>query len=121
MLGRAVMFNSGYTENISALLEFHPKPLAQKVESYIKDFIDFLRKIDSLSPLPDDIILCTIDVDFHPNISHNEGFIVLRKSLESRKGKTISTDSQMDLAEQRTIFLSTTCLLLSKRPQGEQP
>ena len=64
--------NSGYyTENISAFLEFHLKSLAQKVKSYIKD-TTFLRKVASLSPLPDDIILCTIDaVGFYPNIPHD--------------------------------------------------
>ena len=46
---RPVISNSGYyTENISASLEFHLKPLAQKVKSYIKDTNDFLRKIASL-------------------------------------------------------------------------
>ena len=98
---RPVISNSGYyTENILAFLEFHLKPLAQKVKSYIKDTNDFLRKMASLPPLPDDIILCTIDVvGLYPNIPHDEGLIALRKSLESREDKTISTDSLMDLAE----------------------
>ena len=99
--GRPVISNSGYyTENISAFLEFHLKPLAQKVKSYIKDTNDFLRKMASLPPLPDDILLCTIDVvGLYPNIPHEEGLIALRKSLESREDKTISTDSLMDLAD----------------------
>ena len=99
--GQPVISNSGcYMENISAILEFHLEPLAQKVKSYIEDTNYFLRKIASLPPLPDDIILCTIDVvGLYPNISHNESLIALRKSLESRKDKTISTDSLMDLSE----------------------
>ena len=98
---RPVISNSGYyTENILAFLEFHLKPLAQKVKSYIKDTNDFLRKMASLPPLPDDIILCTIDVvGLHPNIPHDEGLIALRKSLKSREDKTIYTDSLMDLVE----------------------
>ena len=99
--GQPAISNSGYyTENISAFLEFHLKPLAQKVKSYIKDTNDFLRKIASLPPLPDNIILCTIDVvGLYPDIPHDEGLIALRKSLESREDKTVSTDSLMDLAE----------------------
>ena len=95
-----IISNSGYyTEKISAFLEFHLKPLAQKVKSY-KDTNDFLRKIASLPPLPDDIILCTIDVvGLYPNIPDDEGLIGFRKSLESREDKTLSTDSLMDLAE----------------------
>ena len=47
--GRPVISDSGYyMENISAFLEFHLKPLVQKVKSYIKDTNDFLRKIASL-------------------------------------------------------------------------
>ena len=54
--GQPIISNSEYyTKNISAFLEFHLKPLAQKVKSYIKDTNDFLRKITSLPPLPDDI------------------------------------------------------------------
>ena len=87
-------------ENISAFLEFHLKPLTQKVKSYIKNTNDFLRKIASLPPLPNDIILCNINVvGLYLNIPHDEGLIALRKSLESREAKTISTDSLMDLAE----------------------
>ena len=99
--GQPVISSSGYyKENISAFLEFHLKPLAQKVKSYIKDTNDFLKKVARLSHLPDDIILCTIDiVGLYSNIPHDEGLITLRKSLESRKNKTISTDSLMDLAE----------------------
>ena len=99
--GRPVILKSGYyKKNISTFLEFHVKPLTQKVKSYIKDTNDFLRKMASLPPLPDDIILCTIDVmGLYPNIPHDEGLIALRKSLESRKDKTISTDSLMDLAD----------------------
>ena len=49
--GQPVISNSGYyTENISAFLEFHLKPLAQKVKSCIKDTNDFLRKIASIPP-----------------------------------------------------------------------
>ena len=81
--GQPIISNSGYyKKNISAFLEFHLKTLAQKVKSYIKDTNDFLRKMASLPPLPDDIILCTIDVvGLYPNIPHDEGLIALRKSL----------------------------------------
>ena len=88
-----------FTDNISAFLEFHLKPLAQKVKSY-KDNNDFVRRITNLPPLSNEIILCTIDVaGLYPNIPRDEGLIALRKSLESSEDKTISTDSLMDLAE----------------------
>ena len=72
--------------------------------------------------MPDDIILCTIDVvGLGPNIPHDEGLITLRKSLESREDKTISTDSLMDLAEwvlKNNIFEHNLSFLSNL---GEQP
>ena len=99
--GRPVISNSGYyTENISSFLDFHWKPLAQKVKSYIQDTNGFLKKIANLPPLPDDLILCTIDVvGFYPNIPHEEGLIATRKALHTRKDKAISPDSLIELAE----------------------
>ena len=42
--GRPVICNSGYyTKNISAFLEYHLKPIAEKVKSYFKVTNDFLR------------------------------------------------------------------------------
>ena len=75
--GRPAIFNSSYvTDKISSFLDFHLEPLSQKVKSYIQDTKDFLKKIANLPPLPDDLILCTIDiVDLYPNISHEERLI----------------------------------------------
>ena len=79
--GRPVMSNSGYqTEKMSAFLDFHLQPLAQAVKSYIKDTNDFLNKLRSLPKLPDNIILCTVDVvGLYPNIPHEEDLFALRK------------------------------------------
>ena len=69
---RSVISNSSYfTENISSFLDFHLKPLAEKVKSYIQDTNDFFKKIANLPLFPDDLILCTIDVvSLYPNIPH---------------------------------------------------
>ena len=69
--------NSGfYTKNISAFLDVHLKPIAAKISSYIKDTNDFLRKLQSLPKLPDDVILCMIDVvGLYPNIPNEKGVI----------------------------------------------
>ena len=99
--GRPVISNSGFfTENISAFLEYHLKPLSQKVKSFIKDTNDFLKKLDELRDLPDEFILCTIDVvGLYPNIPHKEGLESTRKVLNKREDQTISTDSLILLAE----------------------
>ena len=101
MPGRPVISNSGfYTENISSFIEYHLKPLVQNVKSYIRDTNNFLSKLASLPPLPDDVILCTVDVvGLYPNIPHDEGLIAMRKALDLRKDKRISTESLIELAE----------------------
>ena len=59
------------------------QPLARGVKSYIKDTNHFLKKLRSLPNLPDDIILCTVDVlGLYPNIPHEEGLSALRKLAE---------------------------------------
>ena len=99
--GRPVISNSGYyTENMSAFLEDHLKPIVQKIKSYIKDTNDFLRKLDALPSLLYNIILCTIDVvGLYPNIDLEDGLVAMRKALDAREDKTVSTDSLIELAE----------------------
>ena len=99
--GRPVMSNCGfYTENISSFLDYHLQPLAQKVKSYIKDTNHFLNKIKKLGSLPDGAILCTMDVvGLYPNIPHGEGLASLRRFLETRDNKQISSDTLTELAE----------------------
>ena len=75
---------------------------------------DFLKKIANLPPLPDGLILCTVDVvGLYPNLPHEEGLIAIRKALDIRKDKTISTDSLIELAEyvlKNNIFEHDKCL-----------
>ena len=52
----------------------------------------------SLPKLPDNIILCTIVVALYPNVPHGEGLSALRKRLDNRMKKYISSDTLCDLA-----------------------
>ena len=99
--GRPVISNSGYfTENISAFIDYHLQPLARQVKSYIKDTNDFLCRLKELDNLPDDFLLCTIDVvGLYPNIPHDEGLLAVKKALENREDKSVSTDSLLELTE----------------------
>ena len=93
--GRPAISNCGYyMENISEFLDFHQQPLAQAVKSHIKDTNDFLNELRSLPKLPNNIILCTVDaVGLYPNIPHEEGLSALRKQLDNRMEKYISSDT----------------------------
>ena len=99
--GRPVISNSSFfTENISAFLDFHLQPLVKEVKSYIKDTNDFLRKLSDLPPLKNDVLLCTVDVvGLYPNIPHKDGIEALKSVLDSRKNKTVSTESLLELTK----------------------
>lgn len=51
-----------FTKNIFVFLAYHLKPLAQKVELFVTDINDLLKKRNKLEILPDHYIHCTIDV-----------------------------------------------------------
>ena len=54
----------------------------------------------SLPPLPDDVILCIIDVvGLYHNIPDDEGLIALSKALDLLKDKNNSTESLIEWAE----------------------
>ena len=75
--------------SISAFLDFHLKPIAAKVKSYIKDINDIPRKLQNLLKLPANVILCTIDViGLYPNILNEAGLL---KALDKQRNKTMST------------------------------
>ena len=99
--GRPVISNCGfYTENISSFLDHHLQPIVQKVNSFIKDTNHFLWKIKSLGQHPEGAILCTVDVvGLYPNIPHEEGLASLRKFLDARMEKKVTTEALLELTE----------------------
>ena len=81
-------------------MDFYLQAIAKKVKSYIKDTNDFLIKLRSLASLPGNSLLCTMDVvGLYPNIPHEEGLSALRKRLNERDKKDVSTDTLVELAE----------------------
>ena len=70
------------------------------VKSYVKDTNEFLKKLHSVKRYLMALFLCTMDVvGLYPNIPHDEGLSTLRKQLESRREKYVSTGTIIDLAE----------------------
>ena len=53
-----------------------------------------------MEKLPERSVLCTMDVvGLYPNIPHREGLASLKKFLEIRENKQISSDTLAELAE----------------------
>ena len=66
--------------------------------------------------MPDNILLCTVDVvGLYPNIPHEEGLSSLRKRLDNRMEKYISSDMLSDLAE---IILKNNIFKFVKKKQS---
>ena len=84
---------SGYlscTAKLSEFLDSFLKYQAQRCKSYIKDTKDFLLKLQSLTNLPSDTILLTMDVSsLYTNIDQEEGAEACYQKLEQRKYKNI--------------------------------
>ena len=81
-------------------MDFHLQLIAKKVKSYIKDTNDFLKKHRSLTKLPGNSLLCTMDVvSLHCDILHDKGLSALGKRLNERDKKDVSTDTLVELTE----------------------
>ena len=101
MPGRPVISNRGNpTEKISEFLDRQLKTIMQKSWSYIKDSGDFKRKIKNSADIPESAILLTVDVvGFYSSIPHQAGLEALKKALDARENKFISTDDIVKMAE----------------------
>ena len=69
------------------------QPLAKEVELYIKGTNHFLKKLQELGSLPKNAILRTSD------IPHEEGLASIRKHLDNRENKEVTTDILVELAD----------------------
>ena len=86
----------------------------QKVKSYIKGTNDFLKKLHAVTNLPGNSYLCTMDVfGLFPNIPHDEGLSALRKRLNERDKKDLSTETPVELAE---LVLKNNIFNFNERP-----
>ena len=57
-------------------------------------------KLRDLPPLPENALLCTIDVvGLYPSIPHEGGLQAMREALDGRVDKSVSTETLMELAE----------------------
>ena len=98
--GRPVISNnSTATENISAFLDLHLKPLVTKVPHILEDKRDVLTRITEIKDFPEDTLFVSFDVvGLYPHIPHEAGIEIMKEFLIQREVKDISTKSLCDLA-----------------------
>lgn len=92
--GRPIVSANGHpTEKISEFVDLHLQPHVQDLPSYLQDTTDFLRKQDSLGPLPPDTLLVSMDVaSLYTNIPHQDGIQACEEVWETRTVKDPPTD-----------------------------
>ena len=87
------------TEKIAEVAEQELNEWVSKLPSYIKDTTDFLKKFEDIKDtIPPGSIMFTMDVKaLYPSIPRTETTESCRKALDSRKEKTIPTDTVITL------------------------
>ena len=98
--GTPVISNCGTpTEKVSEFLDSDLKSVMQEVWSYIKDFGDFIKKLQNIDHIPQDAIMVTAGViGLYPSIPHDASLEALKKALDHREDKNISTDDLTKMA-----------------------
>ena len=94
--GRPIISGNGCpTEKISVFVDYHLRPLATGLDSYVQDNMDFLRHIDNINRsniITPDTLLVTMDVSsLYTNIPHKDGTDACRHYLDTRQDQTPST------------------------------
>ena len=98
--GRPIISANGHpTEKISEYIDFHLRPLVEKLPSHIKDTTDYLNKTPT-EDLPENTILATLDVcSLYTSIPHDEGIDACREAWDSRSDKSPPTEYLVRLLE----------------------
>ena len=83
--GRPVVSSiNSHTEKLSAYVDEFLRPLAEKLPSHIRDTTDFSKRLRRLGKVPENCILCTLDVSsLYTNIDTDEGLTIVEEELEN--------------------------------------
>ena len=89
VLGRPVISNCGTpTGKMSEYLDDHLKPIMRSAKSYIRDTIDFLKRIKGLASVPQNALLVkAVVVGLYSSIPHQDELEVLSITLDQREEK----------------------------------
>ena len=99
--GRPVISNCGRpTEKVSEYLDHILKIIMPESWSYVKDYGDFLEKIENIGKIPEGAILVTADVvGLYPGIPHGVGLEGLRKRLNEREIPRVPFEELIKMAD----------------------
>jgi hypothetical protein len=101
--GRPIISGNGSpTEKISQLMDHFLNPANSELPSFVKDTTHFLQHLEELGDLPENTILCSLDVtSLYTNILNDEGIQAAKETLYRTRPGTVkpTNDSLIGLLE----------------------
>ena len=88
------------TEKLSQFVDYHSKHLVPLMPAFLQDTPDLLRHIDVLNtiPMPPNSFPVSIDVvGLYSNIPTEEGISAMRRALDTRNDKTVTTNTLIEM------------------------
>ena len=77
------------TGKLSEFVDFHLQPIIKILPFIIKNTTDFLCKLERLDDIPDNAIICSMDVGgLYPHILHGEGLNSMKEIIEEFVSKS---------------------------------
>ena len=71
-----------HTSKISEDADYHLEPIVKEIPSHVKDTTDFLRKINQIDFVPDNLYLVSLDVkSLYINIPNAKGIKSVNKNI----------------------------------------
>ena len=81
-----------YTAKMSHFVDMPLEKIVNEIKSHIKDTTDFINKIETITDLPENTIILTMDVkSLFTNIPNREGINAVAKALENQTDLQIAT------------------------------
>ena len=94
-----ILNNRTATENISGFLDFHLKNIVSTILHILRGTRDFLQRLNQIGDISENALLVSFDlVGLYSHISYNQGVKIMRRFLDKRENRSVSSESLFKLA-----------------------
>ena len=91
--------NRTATENISGFLDFHLKNIVSAILHILGGTRDFLQRLNQIGDISENALLVSFDVvGLYSHIPYNQGVKIMRRFLDKRENRSVSSESLFKLA-----------------------
>jgi hypothetical protein len=96
-------------ERISNFVDFILQPLTRKIDSYVKDTSDFVRKIKNVTCKKGDILISADVSGLYTVINHEEGIKACKEALDQRSREDKAKMPTSHITKLITLILKSNC------------